>query len=112
MLLSGAAAAPEFAVSMTPSSLTDFTSGGGYTSPRFTINIVGGGSTYSYLWSFSGGDANDFTITGSTTKDYALASVSGFNQTFQTDIVCTVTDDSTGDTFTASAPILITFESF
>ena len=110
MLLSGAAANPQFSASITPSSFEGFSTGGSFTTPRFTLNLVGASSDYTYQWTLSGFNANDFNFVGSLTLDYCILNTSGFNTVKSADLTCTVTDTNTSATFEVSASVLITFE--
>ena len=110
MLLSGATAAPEFGVSISPSNFGFAADNGSYTTPRFTANLVGATSAYEFKWGFVG-NSFGFSILGSDENDYCVLNGSGVNSEIDLILKCDVTDTSTSAVTTATAQITIFFES-
>jgi|3_EtaG_2_1085321.scaffolds.fasta_scaffold75291_2 hypothetical protein len=109
MLIAAGEANSEFSVSVSPSAFIMTTDNGSFTSPRFTVNLVGAYSEYSFKWSFEGRDANRFNVNGSDELDYCTFSTSGNQTELSARLVCEVTDTDTDETTKASSVININF---
>ena len=107
MLIAAGDANPEFSISISPSNFFTQTDSGSYTSPRFTINLVGAYSEYTYKWSFEGRDAARFSINGSDEADYCKFSTSGNQEELLVRLACEVTDTDTNETTKALSIINI-----